>query len=321
MTVSPRRVWRAAPLTLFVVWILTIGAGISIPVLAYLIYSRQRSGWLPALLGLLTLVILLYAWLYGLRPLVRTTDTQIVIKNPFRTHVFKWDDITLVAPGENGLVIGSEDDQVEAWCIQKSNFSTRRGRRTRSDKITNELLDLLDLHDPPLEDAETGLRIRRARPDESRLLTRMERSASEAQFAHIFPPEQYSYPTVEVTRRWRRLLRDRLTRVHIIELFDAPVGFVAFNSDTILHLGVVPHQTRRGYGSALLEYATTEMFGRGVHAVQLWVLSENQSGRSFYRSLNWTETDTRRECEFPPNPEELRMVRSNPRAPRRSRAT
>ena len=41
------------------------------------------------------------------------------------------------------------------------------GRVTRADRIANQLLDILELHDPPLEDEETGLRIRRARPDES----------------------------------------------------------------------------------------------------------------------------------------------------------
>lgn len=318
MTVSTRRVWRAAPLTLTLVWIFTAVAAVSVPILAYLIYSARQELWLPVLLVLFTLLTLIYAWRFGLRPLLRTTERELIIRNPLRTHRFLWEDITLVVPGENGLLVGSEETLAEAWCIQKSNYATTRGRRTRSDRIVNEILDLLDAHDPPLEDADTGLRIRRARPDESRLLTRMERAASEAELGHIFPPDDYPYPTVEVARRWRRLLRDRLTRVHILELFDAPVGFVAFDHDTVLHLGVVPHQTRRGYGSALLEYATSEMFDRGVQAARLWVLIDNETARSFYRSSRWTDTDERRDCEFPPYPEELEMTRANPGAPRRS---
>ena len=70
----------------------------------------------------------------------------------------------------------------------KSNFASRRGRRTRADRIANQLLDIVELHDPPIEDVESGLRIRRARPDESKLLTRLERAASEGALAHIFPP-------------------------------------------------------------------------------------------------------------------------------------
>jgi ribosomal protein S18 acetylase RimI-like enzyme len=149
----------------------------------------------------------------------------------------------------------------------------------------------------------------------------MERAASEAELGHVFPPEQYPYPTAEVLQRWRRLLRDRQTRVSILEQAGEPVGFVAFGRDTVLHLGVVPEQTRRGFGSALLEYATAEMFALGVPSVRLWVLIDNGTARAFYRAAGWTDGDQRRDCEFPPQPEELQMIRVNPGAPRRSRAT
>jgi ribosomal protein S18 acetylase RimI-like enzyme len=260
---------------------------------------------------------LLYAWRFGLYPSLRATDTELVVHNPFRTVRFLWEDITLVTSGENGLVIGSEDLQAEAWCIQKSRSATRRGRRTRSDRVVAELLDLLEQHEPPPEDAELGLRIRRARPDESRLLTRMERAASEAELGHVFPPEQYPYPTAEVLQRWRRLLRDRQTRVSILEQAGEPVGFVAFGRDTVLHLGVVPELVRRGHGTALLDYAVDELFARGVASASLWVLTDNRTARSFYRARGFVETDERRACEFPPFPEELKMVRRNPAAPRR----
>jgi ribosomal protein S18 acetylase RimI-like enzyme len=316
MTVATRRVWRAAPLTLTLVWIFTVVAAVSVPVLAYVVYVLRGDVWLPVLLCVLTLLTVVYAWRFGLHPSLRTDDEGVTIRNPFRTRTFPWEDITLVAAGLNGLVIGSEDDEVEAWCIQKSSYATRRGRRTRADRIVAELLDLLDQQDPPFEDAG-GRRIRRARPDESRLLTRMERAASEAQLSHVFPPELHPYPTTEVAQRWRRLLRDRLIRVYILELGDDPAGFVAFSADTVLHLGVVPDQMRRGHGSALLSYAVTEMFLRNVDAVTLWVLTDNAGARSLYRTLGFTETEQRRRCEFPPFPEELQMIRANAAAPRR----
>ena len=316
MTVSTRRVWRAAPLTLTLVWIFTAVAAVSVPVLAYVVYVLRGDVWLPLLLCVLTLLTVVYAWRFGLHPSLRATDEGVTIRNPFRTRTFPWEDITLVAAGLNGLVIGSEDEEVEAWCIQKSSYATRRGRRTRADRVVAELLDLLDQHDPPFEDSD-GRRIRRARPDESRLLTRMERAASEAQLSHVFPPELHPYPTTEVAQRWRRLLRDRLIRVYILELGDDPAGFVAFSADTVLHLGVVPDQMRRGHGSALLSYAVTEMFLRNVDAVTLWVLTDNAGARSLYRTLGFVETDQRRRCEFPPFPEELQMIRVNAAAPRR----
>ena len=319
MSEPTRRAWRAGPVTMFFVGLFAITAGLVIPTLAYLIYRAEQTPWIPGLLVLLTVMALLYAWRFGLHPRLRATDAHVEVVNPFRRHSFDWDDITLIAPGENGLIIGSADDVAEAWCVQKSNFAARRGRFTRADRIAHQLIDILELHDPPLEDEETGLRIRRARPDEHRLLTRLERAASEEALSHVFPPEDYPYPVNDVTRRWRRVLRDRFSHVHLLELFDAPVGYVAFDDDTVLHLGVVPHQTRRGYGSALIEFACLEIFSSGVGGASLWVLAENEVARAFYRSHGWTDTDDRRKAEFPPYPEEIRMTRRNPSAPRRSR--
>jgi ribosomal protein S18 acetylase RimI-like enzyme len=74
---------------------------------------------------------------------------------------------------------------------------------------------------------------------------------------------------------------------------------------------------RRGHGSALLEYAVGEMFLRRVGSAALWVLTDNAAARTLYRKLGFTETEQRRRCEFPPFPEELEMVRTNPAAPRR----
>jgi GNAT superfamily N-acetyltransferase len=319
MTVSNRRVWRAAPPTLALVGAFAVVAGIAVPVLAFLIYQNERTPWIPLLLAVLTVLAVLYAWRFGLHPRLSADGQGIRIDNPIRRYVFEWDDVTVIAPGENGLLIGSEDRVAEAWCIQKSNHASKRGRTTRADRVAGELIDILEIYQPPVSDEETGLRIRRARPDEPVLLTRMERASSEAALAHIFPPAEYPYPAGEIARRWRRLLRNRLVWVHILELYDVPVGYVAFSVDTVHHLGVVPQHLRRGYGSALLEFASLEMFDRGVPEVQLWVLVENDAARAFYRSHGWQENDRRRECVFPPHPPELQMIRRNPAAPRRSR--
>jgi GNAT superfamily N-acetyltransferase len=294
-------------------------AGVVIPILAYLIYRNGSSLWLPALLLALTVLALAYAWRFGLHPRLRVTDQSVEIINPFRRHSFEWDDITVIAPGENGLLIGSEDYAAEAWCVQKSNFASRRGRLTRADRIAHQLLDIVELHDPPVVDEETGLRIRRARPDESRLLTRLERAASEQALAHVFPPSQHPYPFSEVVRRWRRVLGDRLMHAYLLEVLDSPVGYVAFNADTVHHLGVVPDYQRRGYGTALLEFACTEIYGGGAREAFCWVLVENHAARAFYRGRGWIETGERQRSEFPPHPESLQMMHKNPHAPRRSR--
>ena len=61
MSEPTRRTWRAGPATLTLMWIFTIAAGVVIPVLAYLIYRNDGSPWIPAGLGVLTLLALAYA--------------------------------------------------------------------------------------------------------------------------------------------------------------------------------------------------------------------------------------------------------------------
>ena len=319
MEVADRRVWRAAPATLVVVVVFMVVAAVAVPLLAYLIWTDQQAWLVPALLAALSLLALGYAWRFGLHPRLRADGRGITVINPFSTRWIAWDDVRVIAPGENGLVVASVEERAEAWGIQKSNSATRRGRLTRADRITRELFDLLEEHDPPLEDEETGLSIRRARPDESRVLTRLERAASEDALGHLFPSDRYPYPVTEVTRRWRRVLRDPRVRVQVLELEGDPVGYVAFDADTVRHLGVLPDHTRRGYGTALLEFATREIFDGGAPLAQLWVLVGNAGARAFYRTLDWQETDDRRDCSYPPEPPELRLERRNPSAPRRGR--
>ena len=319
MTDPTRRSWRASPAALVIVSLFALAAGIAVPLLAYQIYRADGTPWIPAGLVVLTVLALVYAWRFGLHPRLQATDAGVVVTNPFRRQTFAWDEITLIAPGENGLVVGSQESFAEAWAVQKSNYAARRGRFTRADRVAHELLDILDLHDPPLEDEQTGLRIRRARPDESRLLTRLERASSEAALAEISDPDEHPYPVTAVTKRWRRLLHDRRTRVYLLELTDSPVGFVAFDADQVRHLAVLPHHSRRGYGSALLEFASQAIFDAQTAEASLWVLTRNEGARRFCTAHGWVETDERRESEFPPRTEELRMTRKNPAAPRRSR--
>jgi GNAT superfamily N-acetyltransferase len=318
MSDQTRRIWRAGPVTLVLVLAFALAAGVVIPILAYLIYRNDRTLWLPALFVMLTVLALAYAWRFGLHPRLEVTDQNVEVINPFRRYSFEWDDITVVAPGENGLLIGTEDNAAEVWCVQKSKFASRHGRLTRADRIANQLLDIVELHDPPTEDEEAGSRIRRARPDESRLLTRLERAASEEALAHIFSPKQYPYPTSAVSWRWRQLLRNRLMHAYLLEVGDSPVGYVAFNGDTLHHLGVVSEHQRRGYGSALLEFACMEIYGGGAWEAFCWVLADNQAARAFYRARGWTETGARRQSEYPPHPESIQLIRNNPHPPRRS---
>lgn len=313
-----RQTWRASPLTLAIVLVFLLVCVVVIPLMAYVIYQRQHSYLLPAVLLGITVAVVWYVWRFGLHPKIVADDAGVTVVNPIRRTHFDLDEVSVVFPGENGLVIASPDTRAEAWCVQKSVTASRRGRHTRADAVAAALLAVLDARDGAGEPSDDGARVRRARPDEVRRLARMERSASEAALGHIFPPEDYPYPIEEIARRWRRLLRHPRVQVRILEVDDAPIGYLAYDAERIRHLGVLPQQSGRGYGSLLLQYACDEIFAVGTAESTLWVLVDNTEARDFYRKRGWTETEERRECEFPPYPDELRMVRRNPSRPRRS---
>ena len=56
MTNQTRRVWRAGPATLVLVWIFALAAGVAVPVLAYLIYQQGGAPWIPGALVVLTVL-------------------------------------------------------------------------------------------------------------------------------------------------------------------------------------------------------------------------------------------------------------------------
>ena len=121
MSDQPRRVWRAGRPGLILVGLFATVAGVAIPVLAYLIYRSEGTPWIPALLIGLTLLALVYAWRFGLHPRLVATDRGIEVVNPLRHSTLEWDDITVIAPGENGLVIASEEQSY--WLLPSKSQS------------------------------------------------------------------------------------------------------------------------------------------------------------------------------------------------------
>ena len=231
MSDQTRRVWRAGPATLVLVSAFAVVAGVVIPILAYLgsTGTAARSGSRHCFL-FLTALALLYVWRFGFHPRLRVTDQSVEIINPFRRYSFEWDDITVIAPGENGLLIGSEDSAAEAWCVQKSNSASRRGRLTPPTGLQTNCSTRCELHDPPVQ-KETGLRgIRRARLTRAACLPGWNVQRAGRRRHPVFPPSQRPYPATAVARRWQRVLGDRLMHTYLLEVRDSPVGCTSLST-------------------------------------------------------------------------------------------
>jgi GNAT superfamily N-acetyltransferase len=144
--------------------------------------------------------------------------------------------------------------------------------------------------------------IREARLDDAETLLAIQREASVAGFANVFPPEQYPYPTDEVRGLWHETLADPDVDAYVAEIDGHPVGTVTVNAEFLRQLYVLPAHWGSGVGTALLERGLTRMRERGAARAKLWTLEGNERGRRFYERRGWTLTDETRVVPYPPNP-------------------
>ena len=147
--------------------------------------------------------------------------------------------------------------------------------------------------------------IREARPDEAATLAAIQRDASLAALAHIFPPEQYPYPVDEVTQRWAEALADEEVSVFVAEEGGAPVGVAGARAEWLDGLYVLPEWWSRGVGRTLHDHVLEHLRAAGSKQCHLWALEHNERARRFYERLGWHEDGTSRVVPFPPNPIDL----------------
>ena len=147
--------------------------------------------------------------------------------------------------------------------------------------------------------------IREARPDEAATLAEIQRDASLAALAHIFPPELYPYPMDEVTRRWEDSLADGEITVLVAEEDNVAAGVAGCRDEWLDGLYVLPQFWSRGVGRALHDEVLERLRAAGCERCHLWVLEHNERARRFYERLGWTENGTSRVVPFPPKPIDL----------------
>jgi GNAT superfamily N-acetyltransferase len=144
--------------------------------------------------------------------------------------------------------------------------------------------------------------IRDARPDDLETLLAIQREASVAGFANVFPPERYPYPTDDVREVWREALADPGVDAYVSEFEGDAVGVVTVDDDFLRQLYVLPAHWGSGIGTALLTRGLERMRERGATRAKLWTLEGNERGRRFYESRGWTLTEVTRVVPYPPNP-------------------
>jgi GNAT superfamily N-acetyltransferase len=144
--------------------------------------------------------------------------------------------------------------------------------------------------------------IREARPDEAEALAELQRDASVAAFAHIFPPERYSYPLDEVRARWAEAVENPNLTVLVAEVGGTPGGVAGCRAEWLDGLYVRPEHWGRGLGRKLHDEVLERLRVKGLPRCHLWVLEDNERARRFYERLGWRENGDTRVVPFPPNP-------------------
>jgi GNAT superfamily N-acetyltransferase len=147
--------------------------------------------------------------------------------------------------------------------------------------------------------------IREARANEAGALAAIQREASLAANAHIFPPELYPFPTAEIVERWQESLDEPAVTVLVHEEAGSAVGVAGSQAEWLDGLYVLPEWWSRGVGRALHDEVLERQRAAGAERCHLWVLEENTRARRFYERLGWAENGDTRVVPFPPHPTDV----------------
>lgn len=148
---------------------------------------------------------------------------------------------------------------------------------------------------------------RAASCDDAVALRDLERAASLAALAHVFPPSRFPYPDGEVLDRWRSTLAEEGVEVLVVDDSPGLASLVAWDDEVVRHLAVDPAR----WGEGLARAALTHVLDRSSTR-RLWCLAANHRARGFYRHLGWEPSGTSRLAEWPPYPMEVELVFPSP---------
>jgi tRNA dimethylallyltransferase len=144
--------------------------------------------------------------------------------------------------------------------------------------------------------------LRPARPEDAESAFQVQRAASLAALAHIYPPDRYPFPDDAIRDRWEQAVADDSERVVVAERGDRIIGVAAVKDGWLNGLYVVPGEWGNGVADRLHEQALSELRAARATTARLWVLEENTRARRFYERRGWHRDGSERVVPFPPHP-------------------
>jgi GNAT superfamily N-acetyltransferase len=141
--------------------------------------------------------------------------------------------------------------------------------------------------------------IRRGNIDDVELVLAIQREASIAGLAHVFPPDRFPFPDEGV----RAELEVRLADPGNVALIDGEErGFTIAGHGRLERLYVRPGAWGTGVAQDLHTAAIEALRDQGAASASLWCLVENPRARRFYERQGWRLNGEERVVPFPPHP-------------------
>lgn len=144
--------------------------------------------------------------------------------------------------------------------------------------------------------------IRLAEADEAEVLFEIQKAASLAGLAHIFPADRFPYPDGPVRDRWLVVVGGQSHQALVAETNGEAVGVAAIEGAWLNGFYVRPERWGSNVASALHEAVVDLIRRSGAAKAHLWVLEANTRARRFYERRGWCENGTTRVVPYPPQP-------------------
>ena len=137
--------------------------------------------------------------------------------------------------------------------------------------------------------------------DEAEALVAVQKAASLAAFARVFPPERFPYPEQAVLADLRGRLTGGSTAIVAVD-GERPVGFAVVEPGWLEQLYVLPERWGTGVGARLHDEAVERRRADGDSVLHLWTLEANGRSRAFYERRGWRLDGETRVVPYPPHP-------------------
>jgi GNAT superfamily N-acetyltransferase len=141
--------------------------------------------------------------------------------------------------------------------------------------------------------------IRRGSVEDLELIFSIQRDASLAGFAGVFPPERYPYPDEAIRRALREQLEDPCN-VALID--DEGRGFALVGHGWLQRLFLREQAWGTGVAEELHAAALEMLRAQGANSASLLCLAENARARRFYEKRGWRLNGSERVVPLPPHP-------------------